>query len=494
MKLANILEYVRLVRNTLKDKESLPASEHPFFWVGSGGCGFLRVYDLLQKSGGNSVFFKSAGKLQNYKIVSESDLVWERADDETIRVQKYFAKNGIYDHHIAPYTIRYVKEIIRCFPNAIFVCLKSKRSIEPMWLQWGYRNPLVTDRSRKNRYPVELYPDLTGITRDRKIATQAYYDLYYGLAEECRAAYPDNFHIIDADQFFSNKTYFDSINKRFYLGLEFKQTVPNCNKELITTSLHGGLGNNLFQMAEPVAFCAEHNLPKPVFATWNMSDFPPDYRSDAFIGGHSGTPEGLQRTFPNIQWLPSTSAMFDDKFIVNDMYSFVDIHHQRDAILAYFQISSEVKQKLLKTYPYLLEEKTISLHYRVGGLKADTHTFNALSIAWYKDILTEYFPRQYHCFVFSDNKEAAGRLISELEKSTKNTYHLIEEGVFNSVAMMSMCKNHILSNSTLSFWGAYLDPAQPYGGKTILHESFVTYHSEPHIECRMLPYLQWQLL
>ena len=51
---------------------------------------------------------------------------------------------------------------------------------------------------------------------------------------------------------------------------------------------------------------------------------------------------------------------------------------------------------------------------------------------------------------------------------------------------MAMCTHHVLTSSTLSFWGAYLDERQPTGGKTILHDSFFDAHGRG-----MLPYTEW---
>ncbi|HVV15523.1 MAG TPA: alpha-1,2-fucosyltransferase [Candidatus Paceibacterota bacterium] len=463
------------------------------FWIGIGACGFLRTYNLLTYSGQTSVYFKSRNKLQNHNVHlhPERELMWERGEDEGERVRAYFKHEGVYDHHIAPYTIRYAEEILAHFSGeAVFLCLRSRKSVRSLWLQWGYRNPLMADRARKNRYPVEFYPDLSGTAKDGREAVERYNAIYDELADSLAAAHPDTFYVVDADRFFSDEEYFNSINGRFGLRLAFKAQAPDCDSGGVTTTLDGGLGNNLFQMAEPVAFCAEHGLPAPQFSTWQMPDFPPSYRSDRFLGGHTGSQEELKRTFPGVAWLPPSIASFDHKFMVTDMFSFEDAHPQREAILKHLGPSEEMRQELAQKYPALVKENTVSLHYRTGGLKADTRSFSGLSTEWYKKVFADYFPKGYDCFVFSDNNEAAKKLIAELAGNSENTYHLIEEGVFPSLIMMSMCRNHILSNSTLSFWGAYLDPRQP-AGKTILHPSFETYHSEPHIECRMIPYPEW---
>jgi hypothetical protein len=465
----------------------------PVFWTGAGACGFFRAYDLLLSSGKTSVYFKSRTKLQNHNLHlhPERELLWERGENEDARVHAYFKHEGVYDHHVAPHSIRYAKEILSYFKqDAVFLCLRSQKSARALWLQWGYRNPLITDRTRKNRYPVEFYPDLSSVARDGRDAVERYIAAYYDLAEELAAAHPNTFVIVDSDRFFSDETYFNAVNEQFGLGLTFKAQTLDCETEVVTTTLDGGLGNNLFQMAEPVAFCAEHGLPPPRFSTWQMPDFPPAYRADRFLGGHTGSQEVLASTFSSIHWLLPSPASFDHKFMLNDMYAFADVHHMREAILRYFEPSAELKRQLLEKYPALSGEHTVSLHHRAGWLTVDTHTFKPFGDAWFEKVLTTHFPEGYDVFVFSDKLPAAQERIEKARGYTNNRYHLVDEGVFPSIVMMSMCKNHILSNSTLSFWGAYLDQEQPRS-KTILHPSFETYHSEPHIECRMIPYPEW---
>lgn len=493
------LNWVRTVWNKSRPKKPivLPSSERPVFWTGSGGCGFLRTYDLLQTNHQSSVFYKSTAKLQNQKIDPEVDMIWDRSTDESARIQHYFGQHGVYHHHIAPYTVRYAREIIEHFKGkAVFLCLKSAKSVDSMWIQWGYRNPLTTDRTRKNRSPIGLFPDFSHM-KDSREATQKYYDAFYGMADDLERADPEHFCIVDADRFFTDKDYFTSINDRFNLKLEFKKYRVACDDQTITTSLHGGLGNNMFQMAEPVAFCAEHGLPEPVFATWDMPDFPPSYRADLFIGGHTGPSAGtavdLQKTFARVKWTSDSRAKFDHKFMLNDMYAFADVHHQRDAIVRYFEPSEEVKKYILDKYPTIAGPRTLSLHHRAGWLPVDTHTFKAFGEEWYKDVFTTHFPDDYDVFVFTDKLPAGTELMNKVATVTSNRYTLVDENVFISLIMMSMCKNHLLSNSTLSFWGAYLDPHQP-AGTTILHSSFTTYHSEPHVECRMIPYQEWKII
>ena len=69
----------------------------------------------------------------------------------------------------------------------------------------------------------------------------------------------------------------------------------------------------------------------------------------------------------------------------------------------------------------------------------------------------------------------------------RSTRDFIEENVVMSTLMMSRCDHHILSSSTLSFWGAYLDRKQPTGGRTLLPSEFFVEHGHG-----MVPYPTWE--
>ena len=79
--------------------------------------------------------------------------------------------------------------------------------------------------------------------------------------------------------------------------------------------------------------------------------------------------------------------------------------------------------------------------------------------------------------IFADDIDTAKSQLGPLsDKGYSMVY--VGENVVTSVRMMSMCKHHIMTSSTLSFWGAYLDPMQPTGGRTLLHQSFFEQHGK----------------
>ena len=77
--------------------------------------------------------------------------------------------------------------------------------------------------------------------------------------------------------------------------------------------------------------------------------------------------------------------------------------------------------------------------------------------------------------------------LPQLDGFPKEKFVYIDEDPYIAVHMMSMCDKHILSNSTLSFWGAYLDKKQE-NEYTFIHETFFERH--PY---SMIPYDKWKI-
>ena len=88
--------------------------------------------------------------------------------------------------------------------------------------------------------------------------------------------------------------------------------------------------------------------------------------------------------------------------------------------------------------------------------------------------------------MFSDNLESAKNFVNKLG-FPKEKFVYIDEDPYIAVHMMGMCDKHILSNSTLSFWGAYLDKKQE-NEYTFIHETFFERH--PY---SMIPYDKWKI-
>eukprot|EP00043_Microstomoeca_roanoka_P007029 m.68040 g.68040 ORF g.68040 m.68040 type:complete len:389 (-) comp13664_c0_seq2:115-1281(-) len=289
--------------------------------------------------------------------------------------------------------------------------------------------------------------------------------------------------------------------------------------------LYGGLGNVLFQLAALHVYAFENNIPcvTGYFQHWNRA-----YKTFDKWGGHQPPAEGvtLKDTFPSLRWLavephippgrvfnryafkikvPDEYAPFPEPemlpaYIHGYFFSYRYWHHQRQFVLQTLRFNPGIEEYISLVYGDLLSggpdrRDTVSVHLRLGydhepakGLLADR---SLPPDGFYTRIFSrEFQPDRTLYLIFSDNNARATSIMHSLASSIAGLkYQIIDENVVYSVAMMARCKHHVLTSSTLSFWGAYLDHKQPLGGRTILHTSFFTDHGRDMVP----PHFGWEI-
>ena len=123
---------------------------------------------------------------------------------------------------------------------------------------------------------------------------------------------------------------------------------------------------------------------------------------------------------------------------------FEDIKH--DLIQNIFVFSSITEKEILKKYQLALRLDPVSFHVRrTDYVSQGWYTGDH----WYLSRMSELEGKLV--LVFSDDIHYC----MELFKDFKNILYVHEDEV-NSLCLMSKCKHHVISNSTFSYWGAFL--------------------------------------
>lgn len=459
-----------------------------FHIIGSGGCGFLRIHHLLSRF--MRVKYKGGGpKYQNsFETWNDNGLIW---DSESLSEEERIRRVSLHDTttNITHSYLKYVPEFLQLHSDMKFLCLRGRRehSIKSLATSWGYRNPCyVKDRSigfGHNRYAVDQFPNLSD-SKDEFESTERYWDEYYKIANDLQEQYPNNFLIVDSPNFFSNLEYqslclgFIGVDVSINSSPKLLELPVNFKEETITTTLHGGLGNNLFQMGEVISFCKKFNLPEPKFGTWDLwnggGKYPVSYNSDKLLGGHDGSHRDIVSCFPNLNWKGSLEANFDTKFVVNDMFRFGDVD-QLDYVREKLSVGTQTKPN------------TVSLHLRFCTRPADDHVNGYVDDEFYEKALM-MIPQNATVYIFSDDNRMAKNKLSWFRQNFSQTFEIFVGDSFQSLRKMVECEYHILHVSTFSFWSAFLDPNQP-NEKVIYPKSFTQTHSDS-----MVPYKEWQML
>ncbi len=118
--------------------------------------------------------------------------------------------------------------------------------------------------------------------------------------------------------------------------------------------------------------------------------------------------------------------------------------------------NQELAKKICKT-------NSISIHIRRGDYTTNSKTLathGICSLNYYDQaintILKQYPDAQF--FVFSDDFEWVNENFASRYANITLVSHNKGVNSYNDMQLMSMCKHHIIANSSFSWWGAWLNP------------------------------------
>jgi hypothetical protein len=243
---------------------------------------------------------------------------------------------------------------------------------------------------------------------------------------------------------------------------------------MISCDFFGGLGNNLFQLATTYSIHKKFGYELRI----------PDYtsRGDIIKYGQSNTLE-FSNLFDNEFIYDNINCQKLRRYIHNDVnlsttdYSYSPVQiSDGTAYHGYFQsekyflgvnIQDEFKIKnsnievIKNKFGKLFDKKNISLHYRLGGDRVTDHMqhyHKNVSPNFYEqsiNMVDDYNPDDYNILVFTDNLPLAKNLLSNFSKNLifidNNNDNILD------FTFISLCDVNVVSNSTFSWWAAYLN-------------------------------------
>jgi hypothetical protein len=253
---------------------------------------------------------------------------------------------------------------------------------------------------------------------------------------------------------------------------------------MIVTRVIGGLGNQMFQYASAYAVAKKNNTELRLDISWyeerNSSVWTMNYALDCFdISAQIIHP--MEYTLvPRIGFrqmlnsnnlieykesgMPYDPAVFyAGNRLVMDGYWQSEKYflHYRQDILKEFAFASGLKGKNRDVVRRIVNTNAASLHVRRGDYAnhAQTTVTHGLMPLDYYAAAVKHIQTQVPdviVFVFSDEPEWCEENIvvdAPMVFVSGNKGH-------EDMQLMSMCKHHILANSSFSWWGAWLNPSK----------------------------------
>lgn len=127
--------------------------------------------------------------------------------------------------------------------------------------------------------------------------------------------------------------------------------------------------------------------------------------------------------------------------------------HHKEHILNLFAPTKEIRKYLSNKYKQLLEHpRTVSVHYR-NFSGEDPKLFYTCGKEYYEKAM-QLFPSDSLFVIFSNDMKGCKELFKEMPH---DLIFIQEEDYIDDFYLMSLCKDHIISNSSFSWWAAYLN-------------------------------------
>lgn len=208
---------------------------------------------------------------------------------------------------------------------------------------------------------------------------------------------------------------------------------------MITSSLQGGLGNQMFQISHTISESKKYGIKykfKPEAYTPMQASQPSKY---------------IENIYRNIDF-SMTNEEYDSSLILNGYFQSLEYFKDySEEIKELFSPSENFLKKIYEIYPQLCFSKSLSIHIRRGDYLTISDILPVVDISYINSSLQEL--KDYDIgFVFSDDKHWA-------KDNFNNDKIIVVENLedYEELWMMSLCKNNIISNSTFSWWGSFLN-------------------------------------
>lgn len=222
---------------------------------------------------------------------------------------------------------------------------------------------------------------------------------------------------------------------------------------MITANLKGGLGNLMFQIAACLGV-ANGDANKIAFSRrvqgnihWNNLD---SYEKSVFqrvrfVDTIESGPIYTEKAF-HFSEPPQTDKIILDGYFQSERY----FNHVSSELKSLFAIPDDITQNIIEHYGHVLQLEPVAIHVRRGDYVKLQHVHPPCSPQYYREAIKR-FPKGTNFIVFSDDIEWCKKVFR------KDNFYFIEGNTdFEDLYLFSMCKNHIISNSTFGWWGAWL--------------------------------------
>ncbi len=230
------------------------------------------------------------------------------------------------------------------------------------------------------------------------------------------------------------------------------------SKPFVVGRLKGQLGNQMFEIATTLSLAWDNDA-EAYFPDLTQSDkfnIPNNFEK-VFFRLNGGAPPGKIHKIYLEKGHPYKPIPFSDGMAISGFFQTAKyFDHHRDRIVALFQPVREIDDYLLKKYaPIIDHPKTVALHARTYFREDPSrHCFHLCDMKYFKQAM-DLFPDEDTVFIIFSDEIWWCEFI--FRNCGRQMIFMKDEDYLHDFYLMSKCKHHIISNSSFSWWAAYLN-------------------------------------
>jgi hypothetical protein len=248
---------------------------------------------------------------------------------------------------------------------------------------------------------------------------------------------------------------------------------------MISTVLMGGLGNQLFQIFNVIAYSLRYNKT----FTFEYSDklkvgIERSTYWNNFLSNLKQYTTTTKITLPQLRergFHYTQIPQINQNFMFNGYYqSYKYFEDEYDNIIKLIDLKKIQDNVVIKYNKYFIDcndnhLNLISMHFRLGDYKEKQEYHPVMTIKYYqnalKHIINKSGKEDWTILYFCEKDD--NDIVNNSIKNLQNTFPIIQfikvdDNIpdWEQMIMMSCCKHNIIANSTFSWWGAYFNANQ----------------------------------
>lgn len=210
---------------------------------------------------------------------------------------------------------------------------------------------------------------------------------------------------------------------------------------------HGMLGNQLFEIATTIGLAIENGV-DAIFPPWKYEIY---FKNDI----KTTNPENFNIKFeyqePEFKYnkIPYINGMNLNGYFQSEKY----FKHCEKEIRKTFTLKEEYENNIRWKWNDILKTNTVSIHVRRGDY-LNNQSFHPCPPLKYFEKSIQYIETKYkidNILIFSDDIQWCK------ENLDKNYIFVENQNEIDDMFLMSFCNHNIITNSTFSWWGAWLN-------------------------------------